>query len=121
MVIKYPYKVCNKVVAKSHNTIQCDLCDMWVHVKCNKINLQTYRFFQQCQVQWFCCKFLQNTMPFGNLTDHEWFQTLQQKKMKFTAVTQSSIKPCKTLINDRNNTIDNTDQTSSFHYYDINE
>ena len=60
-------------------------------------------------------------MPFGNLTDHELFQTLQEKKIKFTAVTQSSIKPYKNLINDLNSTIDNTDQIASFHYYDINE
>ena len=60
-------------------------------------------------------------MPFGNLTDHELFQTLQGKKIKFTAVTQSSIKPYKNLINDLNSSIDNTDQIASFHYYDINE
>ena len=121
MVTKYPSKVCNKAVAKSHNAIQCGLCDMWVHVKCKKINLQTYRFLQQCRAQWFCCKCLQNTMPFGDLTDHELFQTLQGKKIKFTAVTQSSIKPYKNLINDLNSSIDNTDQIASFHYYNINE
>ena len=60
-------------------------------------------------------------MPFGNLTDYELFQTLQGKKIKFTAVTQSSIKLYKNLINDLNNTIDNTAQVASFHYYDINE
>ena len=61
-------------------------------------------------------------MPFGNLTDHELFQTLQGKKIKFIAVTQSSIKPYKNLINDCNSTIDNTmDQIANFHYYDINE
>ena len=49
------------------------------------------------------------------------FQTLQGKKVKFTAVTQSSIKPNKNFINDLDSTIDNTDQIASFHYYDINE
>ena len=49
------------------------------------------------------------------------FQTLQGKKLKFTAVTQSSIKPNKNFINDLDSTIDNTYQIESFHYYDINE
>ena len=49
------------------------------------------------------------------------FQTLQGKKVKFTAVTQSSIKPNKNFINDLDSTIDNTYQIESFHYYDINE
>ena len=48
-------------------------------------------------------------MSFGNLTDHELFQALQGKKIKFTDVTQSIIKPYKNLINDLNNTIDNID------------
>ena len=48
-------------------------------------------------------------MSFGNLIDHKLFQALQGKKIKFTDVTQSIIKPYKNLINDLNNTIDNTD------------
>ena len=48
-------------------------------------------------------------MSFGNLTDHELFQALQGKKIKFIDVTQSIIKPYKNLINDLNNTIDNID------------
>ena len=60
-------------------------------------------------------------MPFSNLTDHELFQALQGKKIKFTAVIQSSIKSYKSLINDLNNTVYNTDQIALFHYYDINK
>ena len=49
------------------------------------------------------------------------FKHFKEKKIKFTAVTQSSIKPYKNLINDLNSSVDNTDQIASFHYYDINE
>ena len=66
-------------------------------------------------------KCLQNARLFGNLTDHKLFQTFQGKKIKFTAVTQFSIKPYKNLINDLKSTSDNTDQFTSFHYYGVNE
>ena len=82
---------------------------MWVHVKCNKINLQTSRFLWQYQAQCFCCKGHENTMLLGNLTDRELFQAFQKKKVKFTAVTQSSIKRHENLINDLDSAIDNSD------------
>ena len=60
-------------------------------------------------------------MAIGNLSDHEYFPTLEGKKIKFTAVTQSGIKPYKNLINNLNNTNDHTEQIASVHYYDIKE
>ena len=105
MVIKYPCKVCNKAVAKSHNAIQCDLCDMWVYVKCSKIKHTNFSSSVT-----FNGSVLQNTIPFSNLTDLELFQILHGNKIKFTTMTQSSIKPHKNLISDLNSTIDNFDQ-----------
>ena len=48
-------------------------------------------------------------MLLGNLTDHELFQALQKKKIKFTAVTQPSIKRHENLINNLDSAIDNSD------------
>ena len=48
MVIKDPCKICNKAVAKTHHAIKCDKCNLlYVHTKCNKINLQTYKYLQK--------------------------------------------------------------------------
>ena len=38
---KFPCKICSKSVTKNHKAIYCDLCDIWVHTKCNEINNAT--------------------------------------------------------------------------------
>ena len=42
MAVKFPCKICKKPVAQNHKAIFWDICDTWVHIKCNKINNQTY-------------------------------------------------------------------------------
>ena len=42
MVVQFPRLVCNRAVAKNHRAVQCDLCDSWVHLVCNNLNLYTY-------------------------------------------------------------------------------
>ena len=48
-------------------------------------------------------------MLLGNLTDRELFQAFQKKKIKFTALTQPSIKRHENLINDLDSAIDHSD------------
>ena len=47
MFAKFPSKLCNKTVAKNHHAVQCDNCNLRVEMKCNKVNLQTYKFLQK--------------------------------------------------------------------------
>ena len=36
--IKFPCKNCENNVTNCDHAIQCDLCDSWVHIKCNDLN-----------------------------------------------------------------------------------
>ena len=65
MVIKFPCKICNKAVANNHHAVQCDKSHIWVHIKCNKINLQTYEFLQKSPSAWYCIKCFEDIVPFG--------------------------------------------------------
>ena len=38
MVIKFPCGISLKPVANNHQAIKCDKCNLWIHIKCNKIN-----------------------------------------------------------------------------------
>ena len=40
MPTRYPCKICNNPVANNRKKLQCDKCQLWVHIKCNKINFQ---------------------------------------------------------------------------------
>ena len=41
MVIKFPCGIRLKPVANNHQAIKCGKCNLWIHIKCNKINKQT--------------------------------------------------------------------------------
>ena len=64
MVIKFPCKICNKPAAKNHHALQCDKCHIWVYIKCNKINLQTYKFLQKSPLAWYCVKCFEDMLKF---------------------------------------------------------
>ena len=40
-------KVCNNPAAKIHKAVECKSCELSVHIKCNKINTQRYKYFQK--------------------------------------------------------------------------
>ena len=61
MPAKFPCKICNNPVAKNHKAVECDNCGLWVHIKCNKTNTQTYKYLQKeavklCMVLYFLLK-----------------------------------------------------------------
>ena len=54
MVIQFPCGICSKAVANNHQAIKCDRCNLWIHIKCNKINKQTYNYLKSDSSNWFC-------------------------------------------------------------------
>ena len=46
MAINFSCKICNRPVAKNHQSIQCDTSDTWIHRKCNKRNKQAYELLK---------------------------------------------------------------------------
>ena len=57
----FPCESCNRPVAKSHQSIQCDTCDKWVDPECNKINKHICKLIQnEKNTRWFCITVLRN-------------------------------------------------------------
>ena len=52
--IKFPCQICENNVTYCDQAIQCDLCDSWVHSKCNDLNYTDYKFLQNSNGPWFC-------------------------------------------------------------------
>ena len=105
MVVKFPCKICNKAVANNHHAVQCDRCHLWVHIKCNRINLQTYKYLQKCSYAWYCPKCYESIIPFTTISNEELYQTNQGRKIKFTAVTKKA-SPNQDLIDQFNDAMD---------------
>ena len=43
-ITKFPSKLCPKNVSDNDNPILCDLCQTWVHIKCNHLNYIDYKY-----------------------------------------------------------------------------
>ena len=54
---KFPCKICAKNVQDKDKSVQCDLCELWDHIKCNNLNYLDYRYLQNCDESWYCIEF----------------------------------------------------------------
>ena len=76
---KYPCGVCAKAVRKNQNGIYCDGCNLWHHIKCLDMSIDTFRelgnsenldwYCQKCTIPQFSDSFFENSRnsSFGNL------------------------------------------------------
>ena len=69
MVVQSPCLACNKTVAKNHRAVQFYLCDSWVHIACNNLNLYTYWELQKDKSPWYCMCCFRKEMPYGSIND----------------------------------------------------
>ena len=70
--------VCEKIVAKNHHAIECDLCLKWIHIKCNKFDIKEYKNYQTDKtMKFYCMKCLRETLPALNLNDIEFNLTME--------------------------------------------
>ena len=70
MVVQFSCLVCRtKTVAKNHRAVQCDMCDVWVHIACSNLNLYTYQKLQKDKSPWYCmCSFCKE-LPYGSINE----------------------------------------------------
>ena len=87
MVIQFPCGICSKAVANLHQAIKCDRCNLWIHIKCNKINKQTYNYLKSGSFHWFFISCTKEFLPFSGIEDGEFAHTSCGKKIKFTHVS----------------------------------
>ena len=94
MVIQFPCGICSKAVANNHQALKCDKCNLWIHIKCNNINKQTYNYLKWDSSHWFCITCTKEFLPFSSIENWEFAHTTLGKIIKFTHVsnTPKSIK-----------------------------
>ena len=61
----------NISVTDKDDAIQCDICQAWIHLKCNKLNHIDYKYFQVSRNPWFCLYCCSSIFPFGFLTNKD--------------------------------------------------
>lgn len=68
---KYPCTTCNKNVNNNHRAIQCDICDKWIHLKCNFLNSKDYEDLKNSEEPFFCIQCIELNIPFSKLSNKE--------------------------------------------------
>ena len=129
--IKFPCKICKNNVTNSDQAIQCDLCDSWVHIKCNDLNYIDYKFLQNSNDPWFCISCCSKIFPFNTVKKFIFNFYDNNSKSKNIDDKNSSllIKPSEHLVTQFNNmssspddiNSDDSANTVSSKYYDIEE
>ena len=69
-MVKFPCKIYTKTIASNHRAIQCHTSDIWVHIKCNKLNPQTYDLLRKDNTQWFYIECSKDKFPFSKLNNN---------------------------------------------------
>jgi hypothetical protein len=80
-MIAHPCGFCKKAVAKNHRAICCDLCQNWIHIKCNKLDKKDYKYFQDnIDENFFCLNCLTDNIPFTKLNHTEFLASLKKDR-----------------------------------------
>ena len=67
----FPCKICAKNVSDKVKADQYDLCELWVHIKCNNLNYLDYRCLQNSKELWYCMKCCSTIFPFNLLSSNK--------------------------------------------------
>ena len=125
---KDPCRICLKSVHRNHKAIQCDICDQWIHIKCNNLDNTNYNVLKNSTNPWFCATCTADAIPFQNLNNEQFF--LNSKNISINSDTFSQLKlntseNIQNLLNEFNNLTtnktenDDDNPTINCQYYDI--
>ena len=129
----FPCKLCPKNVTDNDNAILCDLCQTWVHIKCNHLNYMDYKYLQGCNEPWYCLSCSNTLFPFGNLNNQNFLNFIGNNDTITSSETNNLnssllLKPppdLTLLFNQFNNAIpenrSDPENVIQSKYYDIDE
>ena len=130
-ITKFPSKLCPKNVIDNDNSILCDLCQTWVHIKCNYLNYIDYKYLQGCNEPWYCLSCTTMLFPFGDLINQKFLGFVNNNDTNNESKNSNSsliLKPppdLALLFNQFNNAISENDShpenVIQSKYYDIDE
>ena len=77
--IVFPCNISEKSVNDKDPATECDACQSWIHLKCNKLNHIDYKYFQGSSDPWFCLYFCSSIFPLGFLTNKDFLSFLYSR------------------------------------------
>ena len=133
---KFPCRICAKNVQGKDKAVQCDLLELWIHIKCNKLNYLDYRYLQNCDESWYCTDCNSTVFSFKSLSSNKNFlacctntdnNIIQWRDLEHNHDSSLSLKSSnlELLVNQFSNAIpensNDPEKISSSKYYDVEE
>ena len=93
-------KFCYKVCKNGQNSICCDICNMWIHLKCSKICLSQFKKLSLNDMPLLCYFCIHESLPFSSLNGKEFGALFSAERTfnslhKFKYLCTQCYKPCK--------------------------
>ena len=73
---KFPCKLCKQACKSNQNCIYCEICKMWIHVKCSALSLSQFKSYTTNTLPYFCSDCIFDNLPINclDLPDHSELQ-----------------------------------------------
>lgn len=75
MAIKFPCGVCEKPCTERQCSIFCDICNLWIHLKCTHLTSIQFNHLSNSNEYFYCQLCLLNTFPYLKMTDSDFNET----------------------------------------------
>ena len=69
----FPSRICAKTFHGKGKAVQCDLCQLSIHIKSNKLDHLDYGYLQNCDESWSCIDCCSIIFPFNSLSSNKEF------------------------------------------------
>ena len=100
--IVYRCGKCDKIVKDHQNSIQCNICNKWIHLKCTGLLKKDFNKFAKSDEPWFCWDCNLENIPFISLEPRKIQQLFNIGQKKNTEKEKPGIPYCK-ICNKKNN------------------
>ena len=68
MTNNFPFGLCSGEVGDNDDSVQCDLCDKWNHIRCFNIGAEQYKKLEKDPLLWYCPNCAME-IPFSTLSN----------------------------------------------------
>ena len=119
----YPCRVCTLEVEDDDKSVQFDLCDRWIHIKCADINNQKYEKLKKDPLAWYCgdCT---TKIPF-TLSNKDFkdflYSTTTPQPSQILQKSSKEIKKMMSRFKQVNQLFDRSENSISCDYYDVDD
>ena len=84
----YSCPQCELPVRENQNSIYCESCDSWIHLRCSGLSIQRFKELgNDTSSLWFCKNCIADALPVGKLSQRHFLSEISPKKNKDNAIT----------------------------------